>query len=431
MGIESRHPHFVNTQEQWQRIRDSFNGSDSIKSEGESYLPRLGGQSNDEYDSYKLRAVYYNGIERTVRGLVGAVMRVEPIIEVPKKIEALLGDITNTGVSLNDFISYMLSEQLLMGRQGILVDRDNERPYLTGYSTEQITNWLDDRIILEENYRRISKDDPYQSDYDIQYRELVKDGNSYIVNVWQKFDAGWQIVEEILPTRKGTQLTDIPFIGISGDGFNLSPSIPPMLALSDTGISMYRTSADLEHGRHFTALPTPYVTGIDVDSVLKIGSGSAWILPDSSSRAGYLEFSGQGLQALEKAMEEKRSMMASLGAQLLQSQKAGIESADSIRLRQNAEASTLVGVVKTVERAIKQALITMAEWEGVAGDVVVNLNTDFVDTKINAQDMSSLMGAWQSGGISHDTFLFNMKKGEILAPDTTIEDEKSKIDVDV
>ena len=127
-------------------------------------MPRLGGQSNDEYDSYKLRAVYYNGIERTVRGLVGAVMRVDPIIEVPKKIEALLGDITNTGVSLNDFISYMLSEQLLMGRQGILVDRDNERPYLTGYSTEQITNWLDDRIILEENYRRISKDDPYQSD---------------------------------------------------------------------------------------------------------------------------------------------------------------------------------------------------------------------------------------------------------------------------
>jgi len=194
---------------------------------------------------------------------------------------------------------------------------------------------------------------------------------------------------------------------------------------------MYRTSADLEHGRHFTALPTPYVTGIDVDSELKIGSGSAWILPDSSSRAGYLEFSGQGLQALEKAMEEKRSMMASLGAQLLQSQKAGIESADSIRLRQNAEASTLVGVVKTVERAIKQALITMAEWEGVAGDVVVNLNTDFVDTKINAQDMSSLMGAWQSGGISHDTFLFNMKKGEILAPDTTIEDEKGRIDLDV
>jgi hypothetical protein len=129
-------------------------------------------------------------------------------------------------------------------------------------------------------------------------------------------------------------------------------------------------------------------------------------------------------------MEEKRSMMASLGAQLLQSQKAGVESADSVRLRQNAEASTLISVVKTVERAIQSSLQTMAEWEGLTEEVKVVLNTDFVDTKINAQDMTSLMGAWQSGAISHDTFLFNMKKGEILPPDTTIEDEKSRIDAD-
>jgi hypothetical protein len=45
--------------------------------------------------------------------------------------------------------------------------------------------------------------------------------------------------------------------------------------------------------------------------------------------------------------------------------------------------------------------------------------------------MSSLMGAWQSGGISHDTFLFNMKKGEILPPDITIEDEKGLIEIQV
>jgi hypothetical protein len=121
-------------------------------------------------------------------------------------------------------------------------------------------------------------------------------------------------------------------------------------------------------------------------------------------------------------------MMASLGAQLLQSPKAGVEAADSVRLRQNAEASTLIGTVKAVERAITQALILMSEWEGISGDISIKLNTDFVDTKIQAQDMVSLMGAWQSGAISHDTFLFNMKRGEILPPDTSVEDEKELID---
>jgi hypothetical protein len=82
-----------------------------------------------------------------------------------------------------------------------------------------------------------------------------------------------------------------------------------------------------------------------------------------------------------------------------------------------------------VERAITSALEVMAQWDGITGDIKVKLNTDFVDTKINAQDMTSLMGAWQSGAISHETFLFNMKRGEILEPDVSIEDEKDRIEV--
>jgi hypothetical protein len=153
------------------------------------------------------------------------------------------------------------------------------------------------------------------------------------------------------------------------------------------------------------------------------------VLPNEQSKVGYLEFSGQGLRALEVAMDEKRSMMASLGAQLLQSQKAGIEASDTVRLRQNAEASTLISTVKSVETSIQTALQVMAEWEGIQGDITVKLNTDFVDTKIGAQDMTSLMGAWQSGAISHETFLYNMKRGEILEPGVNIEDEKDRIDM--
>jgi len=429
MGIENKHPYYTDAEEQWKRIRDSYDGSDAIKAKGVDYLPKLSGQDNEQYNAYKLRSVYYNGIERTVKGLIGAVMRVDPIIEVPTKAQEWLDNITGTGISLNDFISHMLSEQLLMNRQGILIDRNEKRPYLTGYSTEQVINWLDDAVVIQESYRKTDPKDKYKSEYAVQYRELTLDEGRYVVRVWRKDKGGWKVAEETFPTFRGDELESIPFISISGDGFNLEPAMSSLLALADTGLSLYRTSADLEHGRHFTALPTPYVTGIDVDSVLTIGSGTAWILPDSASRAGYLEFSGQGLQALEKAMEEKRSMMASLGAQLLQSQKAGVEASETVRLRQNAEASTLISSVKSVEKAIEKALQIMTDWEGVAGDVRVKLNTDFIDTKINAQDMVSLMGAWQSGAISHETFLFNMKRGEILDPDVSIEDERDRIEV--
>tara|TARA_R110001632_G_scaffold151009_2_gene268554 strand:+ start:8264 stop:9568 length:1305 start_codon:yes stop_codon:yes gene_type:complete len=420
---------YQDTENKWTRVRDSFLGSDAVKVKGEVYLPKLSSQDKDQYASYVMRAMYVNAIKNTVQGLVGAVMRIDPIINAPDRILELADDITGTGVTLNDFISNMLSEQLLMGRQGVLIDRTTERAYLSGYTTEQMTNWMDGVIVLKESYVSHDINDPYDMDYEVQYRELMIDEDGkYLVRIWREYE-GWSIWNEIYPTKVGQALDRIPFVALSGNELNLNPTQPPLMSLVDTNLSMYRTSADLEHGRHFTALPTPYVTGIDGDSELRIGSGTAWILPDSSSKAGYLEFTGQGLQALEKAIDEKRGIMASLGASLLQTQKSGVESADAVRLRQNSEASVLVGAVLSVQEGIAKALSIMAEWEGVSGDIEVSLNTDFTDTKINAQDLTALMGAWQSGGISHETFLHNMKKGEVIPDDVSVEDEKSRIDM--
>ncbi len=429
MGIDSTHPLYDDSKEKWTRVRDSYLGSDAIKSKGEIYLPKLSSQEKGEYDAYVMRSMYVNAIKNTVQGLVGAVMRINPVINAPDRIMELAQDITGTGVSLNDFISNMLSEQLLMGRQGVMIDRTTERSYLSGYTTEQMTNWMEDVIVLKETYLQQDLNDNYSQSYEVQFRELLIDENgAFLVRLW-KDNEGWSISQEIYPTKVGQALDMIPFVAISGNELNMNPTQPPLMSLVDTNLSMYRTSADLEHGRHFTALPTPYVTGIDGDSELRIGSGSAWILPDSSSKAGYLEFTGQGLQALEKAVEEKRSIMAGLGASLLQTQKNGVESAESLRLRQNSEASVLVGAVLSVQEGITKALSIMAEWEGVSGDIEVELNTDFVDTKILPEELTALMGAWQSGAISHETFLHNMKKGEILPVEVTVEDEKDRIDL--
>ena len=429
MGIESKHPLYIETENKWTRVRDSFLGSDKVKSQGEVYLPKLSSQDKDQYASYVMRAMYVNAIKNTVQGLVGAVMRIDPVINAPDRILELSQDITGTGVSLNDFISNMLSEQLLMGRQGILIDRTEDRAYLSGYTTEQITNWMDDTVVLKETYVAHDLNDYYSMTYEVQYRELMIDEDGkYLVRIWREVQ-GWDVWNEIYPTKVGQSLDTIPFVALSGNELNLNPTQPPLMSLVDTNLSMYRTSADLEHGRHFTALPTPYVTGIDGDSELKIGSGSAWILPDSSSKAGYLEFTGQGLQALEKAVDEKRNIMAGLGASLLQTQKSGVESAEAVRLRQNSEASVLVGAVLSVQEGIAKALSIMAEWEGVSGDIEVSLNTDFSDSKISAEDLTALMGAWQSGAISHETFLHNMKKGEVIPDDVSVEDEKGRIDM--
>lgn len=426
MGIESKHPRYKEKEVQWARCRDTYDGEDAVKGRRTEYLPKLSSQSDSSYAAYMKRASFYNTVKRTVHGLAGAVMRIDPIIEdVPEDWQK---DITTTGMSINDFIYYMLAEQLLTGRQGVLVEHDGSRPYLVGYPTEQMTNWLDDRNVLMEQYREINPDDMYDSTYETQYRELLVEENVYTVRIWRKSKGKWVIYDEIIPSNRGRGLESIPFVPLSVDGFHMNPKSPPLLNLADMNLSHYRTSADLEHGRHFTALPTPYVTGVDVDSELSIGAESAWVLPDAASKAGYLEFSGKGLAALDTAMEQKRSMMASLGAQLLEGQKNGVEATETVKLRQNSEASVLMRAVKTVEEGLNKSLAIMAEWSGTP-EMKVRLNTDFADSAIGSQEMVSLMGLWQSGAISHESLLYNMKRGEILPPDVSVEEERDRIDV--
>ncbi|MFX5825171.1 DUF4055 domain-containing protein, partial [Acinetobacter baumannii] len=82
----------------------------------------------------------------------------------------------------------------------------------------------------------------------------------------------------------------------------------------------YLVSADYEHGCHFAGLPTPVVTGYtpqngpngEPPEKLYIGSAAAWVFPQPDAKAYFLEFEGQGLDALEKNLSRKENQMAIL-----------------------------------------------------------------------------------------------------------------------
>ena len=423
MGVELLHPQYETYQDKWQRCRDCFEGEDEVKDRGTTYLPQLSGQDDDDYSAYKKRALYYSVISRTIQGMVGSSTRIPPVVNVPDKMRPWLQDITNTGISLNGFIQQMIEEHLLMSRYAILVDHDGDRPYLTGYTAESIRNWSNSSVVLGETVQQVAPDDVYDIEEITQLRELIATEEGYQVNLWQE-DYGWEIVEKIQPTLRGTAIEGIPLVVLSKEGVGLNISSPSSINLVNMSLSHYRTSADLEHGRHYTALPTPYVTGIDVDTELRIGAGTAWVLPDVQSKAGYLEFSGQGLRALETALDDKRRMMATLGAQMLEQSREGVEAAETVRLRQNAETSTVIQSLNIVEQGITQALKKMAEWQGIDSEgISVEINKDIIDAKMSSKDLTALVGAWQNGVISQEAATWNIKKGELLPPDSTGEEE--------
>ena len=438
MPINSEHPDYEANIARWRLCRVAYEGEDAVKGAGTEYLPKVDpGQTLDEYHAYRARALFYDAVARTVDGFVGAVSRKAHVIDLPAGMEAFEEDATGEGMGLNEFVKTAVSETLLQARGGILVDYDEvrQRSYLTIYRAEQITSWGDD-IRLTETVYEPDPDDALKLRAIDQIRQLSIMDGKYTVTIWRKAQAAlgageWLPGEPAMPTLRGVPLDAIPWFWLTPKGNTARISKPPLLGMVNVALSHYRTSADLEHGRHFTGLPTLYVTGSTSETAIRVGAASAIVLSDPNARVGYAEFTGQGLKSLETALETKEQQMAALGAAIFSQSKKGVEAAETTRLRTSAENSLLMGVVSGVEESLEAALTVAAEWMGIApAGLGVAINRDFYDQVMEPAALAALVKAYQAGAISLATFLFNLQQGEMLPPDMDVQKEAARLGAD-
>lgn len=424
MPIDSKHPLYVKWLPDWITCRDAYDGSRAIKSKGQRYLPKLKGQSNVDYNGYKERALYYSITSKTISALVGLALGKSPEKNVPDKIKQMLDD--RSGTEFDEILMFCITQNLLQGRVGALVDRpiNGGVPFVRLYNTESIINWDHDddgrlrMVVLQEDYRVPSETDPYESEIKTRYRELRIGSDGFLEITLHTPSTGKSYVasQPMTITNTGVRMNEIPFFCANPFGLGFEPHKPPMLDIVEINLSHYRTSADLEHGRHFTGLPQPYITGAESQKEMSIGSSAAWVIPDPQARVGYLEFTGQGLKSLEKALSEKQSMLASMSARLIDNSMRGSEAAETVRLRYLSETASLRSIVKSVEALLNAVYSKMVEMEQISGEVMIKLNTDFLDQRMTPAAMKAWVDAFLSGAVSKEMFVYALRRGDSLPP---------------
>ena len=437
-NINKRHPDSKEMLPIWQKCEDAREGQTAIHEAGRTYLPSLSGQSDSEYNAYKRRAVFYGAMSRTVDAFAGMIMRVPPSVDNPSPY---LDDVTGHDCSLPEFAGQVLEEVLVTGFGGILVEHSplaqavtlaqaqalGARPYLALFDAESVINWRMDGkritqlILEEEEYIATSE---FEGEEQCFYRVLDLDemGNYRQRKFVEKDKIFTQVGDDIYPLMNGSTLKEIPFYFL-GD----ADELPLLIDLVDLNISHYMTTADLENGCHFTGIPQPWLAGVQLpDGVsLSVGGLSAWVFPDPQAKAQYLEFSGQGLGALEKRLELKEKQMAALGAKML-SDSVTAETATGASLRSTGEFSVLAQLSDRVGKVLSRACSFMHQWANLQ-PVDIKLNTDYLPAKMTPQELQALVGAWQAGGISSMTLFNNLQQGELIAAEVTFEDEMAQI----
>lgn len=452
MAVEKPNAEYLRMADRWKRCRDAASGQDAVHDAGALYLPALKDQPLPEYQAYVKRTPFFNATYRTISGLVGMLFRKPPMVEVPAAIDESLDDVTMGGIPLHVLAQQISYECLDVGRAGLLVDYPEPakqpvtvaqaqsqglRPMIQLYKAETIINWRSARVnnammltlvVLKES-AIILKDEFTESSED-RWRVLDLSEGRYRVRVFMREKDKDILLSTTYPMMNSRPLKYIPFVFIGVD--DLKPEIdePPLIDLVNLNLSHYRTTADLEHGAHFTGLPTPVVSGYTTETSgekLYIGSSSAWVFPSPDAKAFYLEFTGQGLGALESILNRKEQQMAILGARMLEPQRRAIESADAASIHRKGEESTLSAVAQTISMGITQALKWFSEWAGAGDKVEFDINRDFYPAPMDAGALTALVSAWQSGAFSRQVLFDNLQKGEVIDIHTTIEEEEARI----
>lgn len=460
MPVDTRHPQYEDNLGLWTMCEDAAEGEHVVHSRGIKYLPKLHEEKPQDYEARKNRTPFFNATWRTISGLKGLIFRKAPQVEFPAGIADYLDDVDMTGRTLNLFAQALTEQVLKVGRAGVLVDHPplpldvngdplsvaaaealGLRPYMTMYNAKQIINWKTARIrnvtklslVVLEEAADAAADDEFGHGGEIRYRVLDLFGGVYRQRLFRKSENGQdELLSETFPRMRGNPLTEIPFVFVGVD--DLSPSVdsPPLLDLAQMNFHHYAVSADYEHGCHFSGLPTLFVTGLqssadDPDAnVIYIGGAAANLLPNPECQAFYAEVS-QGFDALRGNLDAKKAEMAILGARMLETSKAAVESAETLEQRVNGEQSTLAAMANVISIALTKALEYLVAWSGTSGEASLALNTDYVPAGMSAQELTALVSAWQSGAISDQTLFFNLQRGEVISGEDTFEEEQERI----
>ena len=454
------HSDYKYHKQDWDLIRDLLAGERRIKEMGALYLPPLGKDGGSTYAAYKDRAVFVNMLSRTINAHIGTIFRrpikVSGLSDASKK---KLDAIGQSGESLNSLGKNSAKEIDAIGRVGLLLDRDENGndPYITTYMAENILSWkekiVDGRkvpsyVLLREVVERMRAVEPTKepvprtllsatdNSMTVQYRVLRLDDNgNYIQEVYQptSIDPSQPSVlpatpKVIRPTMNGAPMKFIPMVIIGPQGVGMAVQRSPILDIAYLNLAHYRTSAQLEHGRFFTALPVYYVAkapGGAEQAEYTLGPSVVWECAPGE-KPGILEFYGTGLKTLESSLIEKEEAISQLGGRIMGIRAAATSEAEAIfKMKQANETSILLSITESLAEALNRLVRWYFTWigrESEAKSVKIEINQDFKALMIGARELRALALLYQEGMLPVNEVYRVLQEAEFIGDEVTVDE---------
>ena len=451
MAVDTPNAFYVANRAKWRKCRDFVAGSDEVKAAKDIYVPRPSGLDDAEFSAYVQRGSLFNAAQRTADSLTGLVMSKPPVVKMGGRLTVFSDYFDGAGGKAEDFARDAVMDVLTTGGGCGVVDRPETpegvttrrqehqlglRPYAAWYPMESVLDWrygwINGRrelvfLKLSEAWDDVKDEWTVEAKRQIRVFDLIE--GAARCRVFREGGKGWDIhTEAMLRKQSGHPFEYVPAV-LFGPVKN-EPDKPPLLDLVEVNRAHWQNSVDLEHGLHFTGLPTAYVAGhtFEEGEEVRLGSKTLFAFDDANAKVDFASFGSEGLAGLEKALERKEAQMAALGARMLMPEGSQVESGEALAIRRGGENSALGKLADSVSRSMELLIETMGEWEGLNENVSFRLNTDYLPTTMSAQELTAAIAAVDRGYMSQQEFFELLKAGGQVRDDKTYEDHREEVE---
>jgi len=410
----------------WILIEDLMQGTYGMRRKHRRYLPQEPRELDESYDNRLARSVvppYYQRLERLLAGML--TRKPVRLVDTSDTITEQLFDVDLNGNDLNVWTYETARKMVRYGHVGTLVDApaDGGRPYWVTYTPRQILGWRTEAKEGKQELTMLRLQEVASipdGDYGEKLVEQVRVLMPGEYQIHQKDDKGdFRIIDE-----GRTSLSKIPFSIAYANRVGFMESRPPLEDIAELNLKTYQIQSDLDNQLHISAVPMLAFYGFPSSAEeVSAGPGEAIAFP-AEGRAEYIEPGGTSFEYQFKRLEALALQINELGLSAVLGQKLTAETAEAKRINRSQGDSTMMVIAQNMQDMIDNCLQFHAQYLGqneAAGSC--HVNRDFMGTRLDPQEINSLLQLYTAGTITQETLLQQLSDGEVLGDDFDVEEE--------
>lgn len=440
----------------WHMIDTVLGGTASMRAAGTAFLPRHQYESRDAYEERLSRATLKNYTLRTLDNLTSKAFRDPPLLgpDVPEVITNLAEDIDMEGNALHVFARAWFRLAVQRSFAFCLVDfsrtntGENSVRTLEDDRREQIRPFwrLIDPIdvIFIRTEKRNGRIEIVEAR--IKEEEYVADGWTLrcIERIRILVPGSFFLYEKIIP-RKGAKpkwvlvdtgpmgLDFVPLVPFYTSKEGLAEGKPPLEDLAYLNIEHFQSSADQRAILTVARFPILAVSGAstsDPNGQQVVIGPKKWLsVADPAGRIYYVEHAGNAIAAGRVDLEDIEDQMASYGSEFLR-KRPGASSATGRALDSAEAISSLMGWGLDFKDALELAIQYTAKWLNLSmpiseGTIIYQIKPDI--SVGESKELDILDSARARRDISRKTYLSELQRRDILAPEFDIEKDMNEL----